>query len=277
MPVKIRLARRGRKFSKIYSIVVADSRAPRDGRYIETLGQYDPNTNPATILLDFDKSLEWLQKGAQPTDTCRAILSYKGVMYKKHLMEGVKKGAFDEAEAENRFQKWLKEKENKIQDKVEKLKSGKEEDKKVRIEAETKVREARQLEIEKQRAKLLKEESAGEAGATEAEEAVTEESKAEDVVAEEPVVQEAKAEEPKQEVAAEEPEAEAEEKAVAEEPKNEKPVTVESEAKEEIAAEEPKKEEPQAEEAVADEPKAEDSNQEEAGDESDAEKREEKE
>jgi small subunit ribosomal protein S16 len=129
MPVKIRLARRGRKFAKIYNIVVADSRAPRDGKYIETLGQYNPNTNPASIKLDFDKSLEWLQKGAQPTDTCRTILSHEGVMYKKHLLEGVKKGAFDEAEAEKRFQAWLNEKESKIQAKVDKLKSDKDADK----------------------------------------------------------------------------------------------------------------------------------------------------
>ena len=207
MPVKIRLARRGRKFSKIYSIVVADGRAPRDGRYIESLGQYDPNTNPATIILDFDKSLEWLQKGAQPTDTCRAILSYKGVMYKKHLLEGVKKGAFDEAEAEKRFQKWLTEKESKIQDKVEKLKSGEADAKKSRLAAETKVREERQAEIEKQRAELLKEEKA----AAEPEEVnekvqaeVTTEAKAEEVKQEEPK-EEPKAEEVKQEEPKEEP------------------------------------------------------------------------
>ncbi|MDX1315863.1 MAG: 30S ribosomal protein S16, partial [Eudoraea sp.] len=125
MPVKIRLARRGRKFATIFNIVVADSRAPRDGKFIEELGQYNPNTNPATITLDFDKALDWLQKGAQPTDTCRAILSYKGVLYKKHLLEGVKKGAFDEAEAEKRFQTWMKEKEAKIQAKVDKLASDK--------------------------------------------------------------------------------------------------------------------------------------------------------
>ena len=115
MPAKIRLQRQGRKFQAIYSIVVADSRAPRDGKFIESLGQYNPNTNPATIILDFDKALEWLQKGAQPTDTCRAILSYKGVLYKKHLLDGVKKGAFDEAEAEKRFQSWMTEKEQKVQ------------------------------------------------------------------------------------------------------------------------------------------------------------------
>src|SRR6056297_3850010 len=100
MAVKIRLARKGRKRKAFYHIVVADSRAPRDGRFIEKLGVYSPITDPATIELDFDKALGWLQNGAQPTDTCRAILSYKGVLYKKHLLEGARKGAFDEAEAE---------------------------------------------------------------------------------------------------------------------------------------------------------------------------------
>ena len=104
MPVKIRLARHGRKRHAFYHIVVADSRAPRDGRLIERIGSYNPNTNPATIELDFDKALNWLKNGAQPTDTCRAILSYKGVLMKKHLLEGVKKGAFDEAEAEKFYQ-----------------------------------------------------------------------------------------------------------------------------------------------------------------------------
>ena len=136
MPVKIRLQRRGRKFSKIYSIVVADSRAPRDGRFIETIGQYNPNTNPASIVLDFDKALDWVQKGAQPTDTCRAILSYRGVLYKKHLLDGVKKGAFDEAEAEKRFEAWMKEKEGKIQKKVDQLQSDKDAAAKDRLAAE---------------------------------------------------------------------------------------------------------------------------------------------
>ena len=136
MPVKIRLQRRGRKFATIFSIVAADSRAPRDGKFIEELGQYNPNTNPATITLDFDKSLEWLQKGAQPTDTCRAILSYKGVMYKKHLLEGVRKGAFDEAEAEKRFQVWMTDKEAKVQAKVDQLAAEKDSSAKKRLEAE---------------------------------------------------------------------------------------------------------------------------------------------
>ena len=103
MPVKMRLARHGRKRYAYYHIVVADSRAPRDGRYIERIGTYNPNSNPATIDLDFDKAYDWLVKGAQPTDTVKAILSYKGVLYKKHLMGGVKKGAFDEAEARKTF------------------------------------------------------------------------------------------------------------------------------------------------------------------------------
>ena len=106
MAVKIRLARHGKKGYAFYHIVAADSRAPRDGKFIEKLGTYNPNTNPATIDLDFGKALDWLQKGAQPTDTCRAILSYKGVMYKKHLLGGVAKGAFTETEAEARFTSW---------------------------------------------------------------------------------------------------------------------------------------------------------------------------
>ena len=155
MPAKIRLQRQGRKFQAIYSIVVADSRAPRDGKFIESLGQYNPNTNPATIVLDFNKALEWLQKGAQPTDTCRAILSYKGVLYKKHLLDGVKKGAFDEAEAEKRFQAWMTEKEQKIQAKKDQLKSSKDKLAKSRMEEESKIKEARAAEIAKKRSELI--------------------------------------------------------------------------------------------------------------------------
>ena len=121
MAVKIRLARHGKKGAPIYHIVAADSRAPRDGKFIEKLGVYNPNTNPATIDLKFDRALDWLLKGAQPTDTCRAILSYKGVMYKKHLLGGVAKGAFSESDAEAKFNKWLGEKESKIAAKVNKL------------------------------------------------------------------------------------------------------------------------------------------------------------
>jgi len=115
MPVKIRLSRQGKKGYAFYHIVAADSRAPRDGKYIERLGSYNPNTHPATVELDFDKALTWLNNGAQPTETCRNILSHEGVLLKKHLLEGVKKGAFPETEAEARFDKWKNEKQSKIE------------------------------------------------------------------------------------------------------------------------------------------------------------------
>lgn len=119
MSIKIRLQRQGRKGKPVYSIVVADVRAPRDGKFIEKLGTYNPQTDPSTVVLNRDFAVGWLQKGAIPTDTARSILSHQGVLLKKHLLEGVKKGAFDEAEAEKRFQKWLEEKQVKTQDKKE--------------------------------------------------------------------------------------------------------------------------------------------------------------
>ncbi len=114
MPVKIRLQRRGRKRRPFYQIVIADARAPRDGRYIERIGTYNPMTKPATIEIDRDKAYDWLIKGAQPTDTVRAILRFKGVYYKKHLMRGVKKGALTIEEAEKKYQEWIEAKEEKI-------------------------------------------------------------------------------------------------------------------------------------------------------------------
>lgn len=167
MPVKIRLTRRGRKKAPFYHIVVADSRAPRDGRFIESIGKYDPITNPATIELDFDRALDWLQKGAQPTDTCRAILSYKGVMMKKHLLEGVKKGALTEEQAEEKFQSWLNEKESKVQAKRDMLKKGTDAEAKKRLDAETKVREARAEELAKRNAEAAAEEAKADAKETE--------------------------------------------------------------------------------------------------------------
>ncbi|WP_052910085.1 30S ribosomal protein S16 [Riemerella anatipestifer] len=143
MSVKIRLQRHGKKGKPFYHIVVADSRAKRDGRFIQKLGTYNPITNPATIDLDVNSAVDWLNKGAQPTDTARAILSYKGALYKKHLLGGVAKGAFDEAEAEKRFNAWLEEKEAKVQGKKENLAKSKEEAKKAALEAEQKVSEAR--------------------------------------------------------------------------------------------------------------------------------------
>lgn len=154
MAVKIRLARKGRKKLAFYHIVVADSRSPRDGRFIERLGLYNPNTNPATIELDFDSALGWLQKGAQPTDTCRAILSYKGIMLKKHLLEGVKKGAFDEAEADRRFNEWLSEKEKTIDLKRSSLEKDSEEKKRKRIAEEKLINETRAAELAKKNAAM---------------------------------------------------------------------------------------------------------------------------
>ena len=121
MAVKIRLSRHGKKNYAYFHIVVADARAPRDGRLIEQIGLYNPNTNPATIVLDGDKALDWLNKGAQPTTTARRILSYEGVLLKKHLQGGVAKGAFSEEEAERRFAAWKNQKESKVASKKQNI------------------------------------------------------------------------------------------------------------------------------------------------------------
>jgi len=126
MPVKIRLQRKGRRKRPFYHIVVADSRSPRDGRYIERIGSYNPMTTPATIEIDRDKAYEWLVKGAQPTDTARAILRFKGVYYRKHLMRGVQKGAMTMEEAEAKYEQWIAEKEAKIEERRRKTEEEKE-------------------------------------------------------------------------------------------------------------------------------------------------------
>ncbi len=149
MPVKIRLSRHGKKGYPFYHIVVADGRAPRDGRYIERLGVYNPNTNPATIEFDFDRALDWLQNGAQPSDTCRTILSGKGVFMKKHLLEGAKKGAFSVEVADEKFQAWMSKKNSAIIAQKENVVKDKEADKKERFEAEAKVKEAKAQAIAK--------------------------------------------------------------------------------------------------------------------------------
>jgi len=154
MAVKIRLARKGRKKLAFYHIVVADSRSPRDGRYIEKIGSYNPVTNPATIELDFDKALGWLQNGALPTDTCRAILSYKGVLIKKHLLEGVKKGAFDEAEATKRFEEWIKQNEAKIEAKKSGLEKSQDDELGKRLIVEKRINEARVAKLAKRNADI---------------------------------------------------------------------------------------------------------------------------
>lgn len=143
MPVKIRLQRHGKKGKPFYWIVAADSRATRDGKYLEKLGTYNPNTNPATINLDFDGSVKWLQNGAQPSDTARNILSYKGVMMKHHLLGGVRKGALTEEQVEEKFKAWLAEKEGTIADKVSGLDQEKEKAKADALKAEKEVNEKR--------------------------------------------------------------------------------------------------------------------------------------
>ena len=147
MATKIRLQRHGKKGKPFYYIVVADARAPRDGRFIERLGSYNPNTNPATIDINFDKALDWVNSGAQPTDTCRAILSYKGVMYKKHLQGGVKKGAISQEQVDTKFQEWLDQKEGKITGKKTGLVSAKDEARKAALAAEAKKKEAKAAAI----------------------------------------------------------------------------------------------------------------------------------
>lgn len=118
MPVKIRLSRQGRKKQPYYNIVIADARAPRDGKFIERIGSYNPMTSPATINLDIDKAFDWLSKGAQPTHTARAILRFKGVMYKKHLQRGVSKGAMTQEQADKLLADWIEVKDAKVQSRM---------------------------------------------------------------------------------------------------------------------------------------------------------------
>ena len=121
MATRIRLARHGKKGKPFYHIIIADSRAKRDGRYIERIGSYDPNKNPAIIDINFDRALYWVGVGAQPTDTVRGMLSYRGVLYKNHLLKGVVKGALTEAQAEEKFNKWMADKDSKIESKISSL------------------------------------------------------------------------------------------------------------------------------------------------------------
>ncbi|MDR0430221.1 MAG: 30S ribosomal protein S16 [Tannerellaceae bacterium] len=178
MATKIRLQRHGRKGYAFYKIVVADSRAPRDGRFIERIGSYNPNTNPATIDLDFDRALYWLQVGAQPTDTTRSILSKEGVCLKKHLLEGVKKGAFDEAAVAVKFQNWLKEKQNAAQTLKDKTRETAKAEAKARLEAEKEANKAKAEKVAKKKAELAAAQATQQAEAT-PEEAPAAEEKAE--------------------------------------------------------------------------------------------------
>jgi len=175
MPARMRLQRFGKKGRAFFHIVIADGRAPRDGRYVEKIGTYNPLTQPAEINLDVDKALEWLKNGAQPSETVRAILSYKGVLYKKHLLKGVEKGALTLAQAEAKYNEWIVEKEAKISAVVKTKELQGRELLKKRTEEELKVMEAISAKITQKRAKELKAEAEEvEARAEEAVEQVTE-------------------------------------------------------------------------------------------------------
>ena len=143
MPAKLRLQRFGKKGYAYYHIVVADGRAPRDGKFIEKIGSYNPNTNPATIELNTDRAVSWLHKGAQPTDTLRAILSYKGVLYKKHLEDGVKKGALTQEQADEKFAAWSTQKQTKVESKKGSLAESRKADMEARLKAEKTKKETR--------------------------------------------------------------------------------------------------------------------------------------
>jgi small subunit ribosomal protein S16 len=168
------LQRHGRKSRPIFTIVVADQRARRDGKFIQKLGQYNPNTNPATIELNFDETLDWVMKGAQPSDTVRAILRYKGIMMKKHLLGGVAKGALTPEQAEERFEKWLEEKEGKIMGKQNNLADTKAKAAEERLKAEQERNAARAEAIAAKNAPVVEETPEGEEPAAEAEETTQE-------------------------------------------------------------------------------------------------------
>ncbi len=210
MPVKIRLQRHGKKGKPFYWIVAADVRAKRDGRYLEKLGIYNPNTNPATIEVNLDDAVRWLDHGAQPTETARRILSYKGVLLKHHLKGGVRKGALTEEQAEKKFEAWLQEKEQKVAQKAENLEKAKAEAKEKALEAEKEANAKRAQEAAAEEAEAAAEAAAETAEAeAPAAEAPAPEAEAAEAPAEEAPEAEAKAEKA--------PEAEAPAEAAAEE------------------------------------------------------------
>jgi small subunit ribosomal protein S16 len=249
MATRIRLQRHGRKGRPIFTIVIADSRSKRDGRYIQKIGQYNPNTNPASIELDFESALSWLQKGAVPSDTARAILSYEGVMMKKHLLEGVKKGAHTEADVEAKFAAWLDSKQGKIDKSITGIAANADKLKAERMKAEAEKNATRAAAIA---AALLVPEV--EEATEEATEAIAEEAPAVEVVAEEAPAVEVVAEEAPAEVVVEEAPAEVvvEEAPAAEVVAEEAPAeVVVEEAPAEVVAEEAPAAEVVAEEAPA--------------------------
>jgi len=220
--VKLRLRRQGRKGKPFYYIVAADARAPRDGRFIERIGSYNPNTNPATIDLNLDDAVRWLGDGAVPTDTCRAILSYKGALHKHHLNRGVAKGAFTQEQAEEKFAAWLEEKSGKVATKSDDLAKAKADTDALAFKKEQEIKEARLKAIAERNAPVGVAEDAAEAAEEAVEGEVAETAEAaveateapateevpvtEEVVAEAaaPVTEEAPAEEAAPDLAAEE-------------------------------------------------------------------------
>ena len=245
MPVRIRLQRHGKKGKPFYWIVAADGRAKRDGRYLEKIGTYNPNTNPATVELDLDQAVKWLENGAQPSDTARTLLSYRGAMIKHHLNGGVKKGAFSQEEADQRFAAWLEEKQAKIQAKIDGLDKTKATDLAQRLEAEKAVNQKRiadlnaapqaeetsegeNIESTEAAAETTTEEATPEATEVVQEETPAEETKDEVAAVEEVKAEETPAEETVEEAATEEPKAE---EAPSEEVKNEDAPAEEEEAK----------------------------------------------
>ena len=210
MATRIRLQRHGRKGKPVYNIVVADQRAPRDGKFIEKLGIYNPNTNPATINIDFDSTLNWMMKGAQPSDTARTILSYKGIMMKKHLLEGVRKGAFSEEEAEKRFTAWMEGKNKQVADKSASVLKANEDAKKAAFDVEKAKNEARAADIAAKNTPVV-EETTEEVVEETTEETPEAEATTEEVVEETPVA------ESTEEVVKETPETEATTEEVVEE------------------------------------------------------------
>ncbi len=226
MATKIRLQRHGKKGKPFYHMVAADSRAKRDGRFIEKLGTYNPNTNPATIELNFERTLHWVQAGAEMSDTARALLSYKGILHKNHLLKGVEKGALTAEQAEEKFAKWLEEKETKVQGKVDTLSSAADKAKADRMKAETAIKDARAKVIAEKNAPV--EEVAPVTETVEAE-VTSNEGTTEATTEETPVVEETKEEAPVEAVAEETP--------AAEEVKEETPAKEEPKAEEESKSE----------------------------------------
>lgn len=163
MATKIRLQRHGRKGYPFYHVVIADSRAPRDGKFIEKIGTYNPNTNPATIDLKFERALYWLGVGAQPTDTARSILSSQGVLLMKHLQGGVKKGAFSQADAEAKFAAWKEERAKAAELLANKSAAARAAAEKARFEAEQAINKAREERIVAKKSALAAEKAEAEA------------------------------------------------------------------------------------------------------------------